>query len=123
METSLPTPELPQVKPQSSRFIAPWWHTVILVIFLLGFSALGSSGHPGLDHSLRMKLYISTIVMEWLMVLFIMWGVQRGGTTTLAELVGGKWNTPEDFLLDIAVAFGFWMVAAIVLLAAGFLLG
>jgi membrane protease YdiL (CAAX protease family) len=120
MATSLPLPDTVQ---PPSRYIAPWWHTLVLILFLLGFSALGSAGHPGLDHSLRMKLYISTVVMEWLMVLFIVWGLRRNRTTTLRDLIGGRWNTPEDFLLDIAVAFGFWIVAALVLAAAGYALG
>jgi len=121
METSVSSP--PEVQPQAPGYIAPWWHTAFLVLFLLGFSALGSAGHQGLDHSLRMKLYISTIVMEWLMVLFIVWGLGRKKQTTLSELVGGRWKTPEDLLLDVAVAIGFWFVSVMVLAAVGFALG
>ena len=121
METSVPSPVIDQSSP--SPFIAPWWHTVVLVLFLLGFSALGSAGHTGLDHSLRMKLYLSTVVMEWLMVLFIVWGLRRTKTSSLGDLIGGRWKTPEDFLLDIAVAVGFWLVAIAVLAGVGFALG
>jgi len=141
-ETSLPAPP-PPGEQQAPAYIAPWWHTALLVLFLLGFSALGSGGHPGLDHSLRMKLYISTMVMEWLMLLFIVWGLRRKKRlvvrhtaddsqgalaveqhqTTLSDLVGGRWKTPEDFLLDVAVAFGFWIVAVLVLGAVGYLVG
>jgi uncharacterized protein len=130
METSQPSHEVqpdstqPQtIKSQLPAYVAPWWHTVLLVLFLLVFSALGSAGHPGLNHSLRMRLYISTIVMEWLMLLFIVWGVRRGKQTTLRELVGGRWKTPEDFLLDIGVAIGFWIVAGLVLAAVGYAVG
>jgi len=120
MATSLPSAEM---GPPTPHYVAPWWHTVFLVLFLLGFSALGSAGHQGLDHSLRMKLYLSTVVMEWLMVLFIIWGLRRNRTATLRDLIGGRWNKPEDFLIDVAVAFGFWIVAALVLAAAGYALG
>ena len=120
METSIPVP--PVVGPSRS-YIAPWWHTALLLVFLLGFSAMGSAGHPGLDHSLRMKLYLSTIVMEWLMVLFILWGLKKNRQTTIAELVGGRWTSVESFLIDIVVAFGFWIVAAMVLAAIGLALG
>jgi membrane protease YdiL (CAAX protease family) len=120
METSVPAPPVEQ---QSKAYIAPWWHTAILVLFLLGFSAVGSAGHAGLDHSMRMKLYLSTVIMEWIMLLFIVWGIHRRKQTTLRDLVGGRWNSPEDFLIDLAVAFGFWIVAGLVLAAVGYALG
>jgi len=123
METSLPAPPAPVVAPPPPRFIAPWWHTLLLVAVLLIFSALGSAGHPGLDHAMRMRLYIGTIVMEWLMVLYILWGIRRAKQTTLSELIGGRWKTPEDFLLDIATAAGFWIVALLVLGGIGYALG
>jgi membrane protease YdiL (CAAX protease family) len=128
MEPSLPSPEstpalMPALMPPSSTYVAPWWHTALLVLFMLTFSALGSAGHPGLDHSSRMQLYISTVVMEWLMVLYIVWGLHLRKRTTLGNLIGGRWKTPEDFLLDIATAIGFWIVAAIVLAAVGLALG
>jgi CAAX protease family protein len=121
METSVPAPEVQL--PHSPAYIAPWWHTVLLVLFLLSFSALGAAGHQGLDHALRMKLYISTVIVEWLMLLFIIWGLRRKQQTTLGGLIGGRWKTPEDFLLDVAIAFGFWIVAALVLLGVGYLVG
>jgi membrane protease YdiL (CAAX protease family) len=110
------------VQQSAPRYLAPWWHTIVLVLFLLGFSALGSKGHPGLDHSMRLKLYSSTIVLEWIMVLFIAWGLHKGRQTNLRELVGGRWATAEDFLMDIVFAFGFWFLSLLVLLGVGYLL-
>jgi uncharacterized protein len=83
METSIPAPPVVE---SSRTYIAPWWHTVLLLVFLLGFSAMGAAGHPGLDHSLRLKLYISTMVMEWVMVLFIWWGLRQKQTTTIGDM-------------------------------------
>jgi len=120
METS--TPEPPVARP-SPVYIAPWWHTGLLILLLLGFSALGAAGHPGLNHSLRMKMYISTIAMEWLLVLFIVWGLRKNKRTTLGALVGGRWTSMESFLIDLVVAFGFWVVAAMVLAGMGYALG
>ena len=120
METSIP---VPPVAERSSPYIAPWWHTGLLVVFMLVFSALGSAGHPGLDHAMRMRLYLETIGMEWLMVLYVWWGLRRMKRTTIGELVGGRWKTPESFLLDIVVAIGFWIVAGLVLAAIGLALG
>ncbi|MGZ4788355.1 MAG: CPBP family intramembrane glutamic endopeptidase [Terriglobales bacterium] len=123
MDSSLPAAktQLPSPQPQSSGYIAPWWHTVLLVAFMLVFSALGSGGHPNLTHAMRVKLYVSTIVLEWLMVLYVTWGIRK--RITLRTLIGGRWNSVEDFLLDIATAVGFWIVAALVLAAIGLALG
>jgi membrane protease YdiL (CAAX protease family) len=41
----------------------------------------------------------------------------------IGELIGGRWESVEDFLLDIAIAIGFWLVALIVLGGLGYLLG
>ncbi len=109
--------------PPANRLIAPLWHTLLLVAFLLIFSYLGSEGHHDLGHAQRLGLYVETMVMEWLMIGFIVWGLRLARRTTLRELVGGRWNKPEDFLLDVAVAAGFWLVAALVLAAMAYALG
>jgi membrane protease YdiL (CAAX protease family) len=59
---------------------------------------------------------------EYVLVGYIVWGVRKNGVT-LREVVGGRWNTPEDFLLDVAIAFGFWLVAAGILAGLSFALG
>jgi membrane protease YdiL (CAAX protease family) len=111
------------VEPSRPQPVAPAWHTLLLVGFLLVFSALGSAGHPGLTHNQRLKMYVITMAMEWTMVAFIVWGLRRRRSITLSQLIGGRWNRPEDFLLDLAIAMGFWIVAAAVLAGLGFLLG
>ncbi len=57
------------------------------------------------------------------MLLAYVWIGMRRQRWTLAEITGGKWKTPEDALLDLAIAAGFWIVAAGVLLAVGIMLG
>jgi hypothetical protein len=111
------------IQPAPSRFLAPLWHTAVLIAFLLLFSALGSAGHPGLDHSGRLRLYIATMLMEWAMVGFIAWGLRLSKRVTVRDLIGGKWEKPEDFLLDVAVAVGFWIIALGVLALVGVALG
>jgi CAAX protease family protein len=51
------------------------------------------------------------------------WGLRLRRQTTLADVVGGRWKRPEDFLLDLAIAIGFWFAAAIVLAGLGYALG
>lgn len=112
-----------EVQSAPSRLVAPLWHTIVLVAFLLVFSALGSAGHPGLTHETRLRLYLMTILMEWAMVAYIVWGLRLAKRTTLHNLIGGRWKRPEDFLLDVAVAAGFWLVALACLALVGFALG
>lgn len=120
MDSSAPVTDVDRTQ---SSLIAPLWHTILLAAFLLVFSSLGSAGHPGLTHETRLRFYFMTMGLEWLLVLFIVWGIRRTRTTTLSQLVGGRWNRPEDFLLDVVIALGFWIVAAAVLAGLGFALG
>jgi membrane protease YdiL (CAAX protease family) len=125
MDTSVPVSALDSPQPQvpQGRAIAPVWHTLLLIAFFLAFSYLGSAGHPGLNHKMRVGFYAETIVMEWLMVAYVIWGLRMTKRTTLGGLIGGRWRKPEDFLLDMAVAAGFWFVSALVLGGLGYLLG
>jgi membrane protease YdiL (CAAX protease family) len=111
------------LQPPSRGYIAPWWHTVLLLVFLLAFSAMGSEGHTNLTHSMRIRLYYSTIIMEWLMALYIVWGLRLRRETTVRNLIGGRWNKPEDFLMDIAYAVGFRIASAIILAIVALALG
>lgn len=113
METSLPAAE---VQPQSPGSVAPWWHTVVFLLLMIGSSAMGAKRIEHLTHVQRILEYLITIVMQWLVLLYIVWGLRLGRRTTLRELVGGRWKTPEDFLIDIAIAIGF-RVASLGILA------
>ncbi len=125
MDSSLPAtePQLQSYPPESRSYVAPWWHTILLIAFLLFFSAMGSAGHPNLTHAMRMRLYYSTIVMEWLMVLYIFWGLHLHRVTRLRDLIGGRWKKPEDFLMDVAVAVGFRIVSTGILALVALALG
>src|SRR5256885_4064746 len=103
------TPEVaPASAPSTPRLIAPWWHPAILVIVLLAVS-LGQAHALGrvIERHGRISLYVSTMAFEWVMVAFIWMGVRRRGVR-VRELIGGKWKTPEDALLDVAIAFVYW---------------
>src|SRR5256885_5794160 len=89
----------------SGQLPAPWWHTAVLIVVLLAVS-LGQAHALGgvIERHGRVSLYASTMAFEWVMVAFIWMGVRRRGVS-VRELVGGKWKTPEDALLDVAIAF------------------
>ncbi len=70
----------------------------------------------------RLRMYLVTMAWEYILVGYIIWGARRK-RVALREIVGGKWKTPEDVLLDVAIAFGFWLVAASVLAGLSYVLG
>lgn len=99
-------------------------HLALLLAILLGFSYIGSGGHQRavVEHYGRPAFYTATIVWEWVLLAYVWVGIRRQ-RLTLAEITGGKWQTPEDALLDLAIAGGFWIVAFVVLVTVGYALG
>jgi membrane protease YdiL (CAAX protease family) len=53
---------------------------------------------------------------------FILWGARKQGVT-LREIVGGRWKSPESLLIDVAIAFAFWIVAGGILVGFSYALG
>jgi membrane protease YdiL (CAAX protease family) len=95
--------------------VAPQWHSLLLVCFIVLLSALGSNSQHSVGKSHRELLYVTTIIIEWLMFAYTYWSIRRSRRATVREVIGGRWQTPEDFLIDIAFAAGFWVVAVLVL--------
>lgn len=116
---SAATPTAPAGTPKR---IAPLWHTVVLVIAILLFSAGGSNRqHLVTSSGARIAQYLLTLTWEWLLLGFCVWGARKSGTG-LRQLIGGRWRETEDVLIDLLTAAGFWVVAMIVLSFAGRLL-
>jgi len=110
------------------RFLAPVWHTVAIVALLLAnsfFSAWASkaiSSSTSVSEKMRLVQYAATIVLE-LFLLLLVWVGLRLGQTRIRELIGGRWKTVEDFLLDVALGVGFWIVAYGVIAGLSFAIG
>ena len=118
------TPAIPQ--PQASapvvshNPVAPAWHTIVLIVVLIVFSFMGArSGHPIATNHGPIPQYVLQMVWEWLVFAYVVFGLRLSGLS-LRELIGGRWNSVEDVLLDVAVAFGFWIAALISLSAIGY---
>ncbi len=109
--------------PAPSRRIAPLWHTIVLIVVLGVFSFLGAkSGHPVARVGL-VPQYISMMIVEWVAFGYVLWGIHKGGVLTVRQMIGGRWEKFEDFLLEIAIAAAFWIVSLIVLGGCAYLLG
>jgi len=122
-------PQSPQEPPSSKRLLAPIWHTVLIVLLVVGnsfvtahFTSNKTQDLHAVTEKARIAQYVGTIVLEFFL-LGVVWIGLRLKKTTIRELIGGRWATPEDFLMDVAIAFVFWLVAAAVLAGLGYLLG
>ena len=112
MPIAQPPPESREPRP-----IAPWWHTALLIGFILCLTAAGAlfqasatshaqaaKGHPPVVY-----VYLSMLAGEWLLVLYVWRGGLRLGRTTLRELIGGRWASAGDVARDAALAAGLWV--------------
>jgi membrane protease YdiL (CAAX protease family) len=69
----------------------------------------------------RVGLYAFSILGEWLLLGFVVWGVRRRGAPVLAVL-GDSWHSVRQVLRDIGIAAAFWIGSAILLAVFGLLL-
>jgi len=98
---------------RTKRLLAPWWHTAVLIAVLLSASLNGTRGkHPLVAHS-KVWQYVWSMAWEWMLVGFVWLGIRR--RMRLRELIGGRWATVEDFVLDLVYAAAFWFCALVVL--------
>jgi len=100
--------------------LAPLWHTALVVFILLGLSALGAvtahfqvAPNPAGVRN-RIPSYVVTILMEWLVVGIIWFGIKRRGVR-ISDLIGGAWNSIGDVLRDLGISIVFFGTALVVL--------
>lgn len=115
MATDAQIPSQPAAAPGlRSRLLAPWWHTAILVAILLLASLNGTGGkHPIAAQRGKLAEYLGTIIWEWILVGFVWLGIRK--RIRIRDLIGGRWATVEDFVLDLVYAAAFWGCAMFVL--------
>jgi membrane protease YdiL (CAAX protease family) len=104
--------------------VAPWWHTVFFLVFLLVLAAADAvqlgRGTPG--HVNRMGLYGASIIMELAMVGYVwLFGLRPRGKR-MGDLIGGRWERVGDFFRDIGVALVFWGVVLMALVTTSIIL-
>jgi membrane protease YdiL (CAAX protease family) len=109
--------EAGDVKTDPGSAVAGSLHTAVLLVILLGGAALMYFSdrlvHSGAQPH-RLALYGTTIVWEWLLTAYVLFGVRSRGKS-LAEVTGARWTSARDVLRDIGIALAFWIVALIVL--------
>lgn len=123
MDTTPEVQEVALAQTSKSELIAPLWHTLLLVGFIILFSALSANSKHTVGQAHRELLYLSSITVEWIMFGYVVWSIRSAKRTTVREVIGGRWKAPEDFLVDVALAAGFWIVALLVLAGLGYAMG
>jgi membrane protease YdiL (CAAX protease family) len=96
--------------------LAPWWHTALMVVLIVGLSVTGARQlHSAADRPLHLlPNYTITIVYEWLLGALALWGVRMRGVRGKQLL--GLWKpTLRDWLADFGAAIAFWLVAVMFL--------
>jgi len=111
--TELAAPPHEDRRPQP---VASYRHTALLVaLFLLLtvggaiFQGRGGPAQAGPAHTGVVPLYLSLLVLEWGLVLFVWRGALGGDTAKLRDLIGGRWSRPLDVVRDGALAVGAWL--------------
>jgi membrane protease YdiL (CAAX protease family) len=97
--------------------IAPVWHTIVLLCILAAFSlasARSANLAPVVSRHGRYAGYVQVMALEWIMVVFVWYGIRRRGVR-LRDLIGGRWNGIGAVVRDVAIAIGFLVVAGLVL--------
>jgi hypothetical protein len=92
-------------------------HTLFLLLALSVLAVIGyfSVHRKGVVHQPhRLFLYLTTIAWEWILVAYVYRGLRRRGKS-IRNIAGQIWKSASDFLIDVAIAFGFWIAAIFVL--------
>ena len=106
--------------------VAPWWHTV-LILLLLGIGSATSAHFHGFPRfpidgmPPKVASYVVTLGMEWLTVLLIWWGLRSRGLA-IRDLVSGRWQKVSSFFKDLGWAIAFLLVALPCLQLVGYVL-
>lgn len=121
-------PTIPAQPPttEDRRRVAPAWHTIVFVVFILGTTYLQSRQAPQMSTThvrTRVPLYIVMVAFELFLLAYVWLLGLRPAGKRLRDIIGGKWNDWGDFWLDVGIAVLFWMAVAGMLFAMQFALG
>jgi len=107
---------VPSIEPTNVRLIAPKWHTSLLIALFLTMALSGAffqrhaRAHSEMlqQHPNVVPLYLYAIVMEAGLLVYVWRGGLRRAGIKPSELIGGRWISAKDVLVDIALALGVW---------------
>jgi hypothetical protein len=97
--------------------VAPAWHTVLLVLIMLGLSGVSaySQGLPSIGNTRnQIARYVTAIVMEWLILGFIWFGL-RLRKQRMRVLLGENWGGARQILRNLGIAVLFLIASNLIL--------
>ena len=102
--------------PQESGLLAPWWHTALMVLLILGLSAFGVRQLRSMgDRPLHLVAnYSLSILYEWVLAGITLWGIYLR-KVPLRQLLGESRPGARAWLEDCGVALAYWVFALMVL--------
>jgi membrane protease YdiL (CAAX protease family) len=116
MSSNKALPAVPN--PESSNSgVASTWYTVVVLCLTLGLSFIGARVNLSgvfAAHG-HVPMYLLVILIEWITVAFIWWGLSRRGLR-LSDLVGGTWARPVYILRDLGLGIAFFVVFGVAVL-------
>jgi uncharacterized protein len=111
------TSTLAQSTPDRYPRVASPVHTIVVLAVLAVWAFLAKIFTDQLSAAAnpnRVRAYVVTILIEWLVFVLVVAGVRRSGASVLL-VVGDRWRSVRQVLRDIGIAAGFWIVAAMIL--------
>jgi uncharacterized protein len=110
------------IAPRPKQYRSAWHYVYTLalagVMVFLSFAGAHQQGQFAQKRG-HVIFYVITMGTE-LVLLGLAYLGMRFSRMKMREVIGGRWNTIEDFLLDVAVAFGFWIISYAALIGLAF---
>jgi CAAX protease family protein len=97
---------------KTTGLIAPWWHTALLVVLIMGLSATGARQMQNVaSRPLHLTPnYILTIAYEWVLAALVLWGIHLR-RVPVKQLLGQWQSGLRGWVTDFGAALAFWLVA------------
>jgi membrane protease YdiL (CAAX protease family) len=105
---------------EQGGLLAPWWHTALMVILIIGLSVAGARRlHDFGSQPLHLVAnYSLTIAYEWVLAGLALWGLHMR-KVPVRQLLGIERPGIRAWLADLGLALGYWAGALTVLAVLG----